>query len=353
MKLKGVLKKAITPALVCASAALVAVVFSATRPKGIPVRYDADGAITEQEEKDVLDLFENGSGKTYNATIRNLVNDFDVFVEREFSEEGLGSNRIRDDLHVVVNNEKTIEKCGEMPVGCYQWLNSTIYLRESYFPVDLIGNLEHEIGHDIRGWLITLRELPSQANEFYAFFKMYSLNRNIGAEYAVNVMPPGYWEAFQKECNISSREWPYMLGATGFLAEANLSNGNLETAMDRIFNKSRWALEDEIYSTINKYSNICEAYREEARKLVNQQGFRSDMEKHMPSFEAEQFIRYLNLRLDYKKLYNDNDISSDEIYKFIADSLWLVLNKNANPVFSKEAMELFEILTDKYVDQPK
>ena len=130
--------------------------------------------------------------KEYDNTISGLVNDYNVFLVNQFKWK---NNLINDRLHIVISNNKDIEKsCNIDPWygGCYKGTNSTIYLKECS-PVGMLEGIEHEIGHSLRVMPRDnnyLKELPSQANEFYAYFRLNSLNRTIGTYYVEHNNPP-------------------------------------------------------------------------------------------------------------------------------------------------------------------
>ncbi|MFA5887828.1 MAG: hypothetical protein WC852_03910 [Candidatus Nanoarchaeia archaeon] len=288
-----------------------------TVPEGAAVKTKADGVITKEEESEIASYLTYGKPQVFNSledviktinagpitkeydnTISGLVNDFNVFLVNQFKWK---NNKIGDRLHIVISNNKNIEKsCNINPWygGCYKGTNSTIYLKECS-PVGMLEGIEHEIGHSLRNMPRDnnyLKELPSQANEFYAYFRLNSLNRTIGTYYAKNNSPTAM-EYVSTECKPDSRAVPYMLGALGFLVQANKAEGDLELAMQNVLNAGISQLEKDTKDSVSKYGNMCLAYKGEYENLLKQPEFAAGMETNMSKEEAQAFINLLYTKI--------------------------------------------------------
>lgn len=265
------------------------------QPDGVPVKAEADGIVAQAEESEITGYFSNGRGNEYNNTISGLVNDFDVFLAREFG----GGSRIDEDLHIKIESDEEVADDCDMSTwysGCYRDINSTIYL-EPGSPERLFGGIEHEIGHSLRSMPgVSLKELPSQANELYAYFRLYSFNRMIGMHYAKDSKPASREYIFA-ECKPDKKMVPYMLGAIGFLVQANKAEGDLELALHNVLTAAESQLEKDTKDAISGYDNMCKAYIGEYERLLQQPGLIANMEKHMQKEEAEAFINLLHSKI--------------------------------------------------------
>lgn len=285
-----------------------------TVPEGDYVKAEADGIITPEEEKTISEYLKNGEPRVYTSradildeiakgpvtekydnTIRELVNEYNEFLASEIK---WNRNPIGDNLHIYISShDETVNKCNidKWYGGCYRSWNSTIYL-PILSPIELFEGIEHEIGHSLRSMPYNnnyLMELPSQANEFYAFFRLYNLNKEIGKYYAANNKPTAM-EYVKKECNIEEKALPYMLGAIGFLVQANKAEGNLELAMRNVILAPESQLEKDTKDAISEYENICKAYIGEYEQLLQQPGLLSGFEQHMNEDEAKEFLKLLS-----------------------------------------------------------
>ena len=285
-----------------------------TVPEGAAVKAKADGVITPEEESSITGYLTYGKPQVFNSleetinagpitkeydnTISGLVNDYNAFLVNQLKWK---NNLISDRLHIVISNNKDIEKsCNINPWygGCYKGTNSTIYLKECS-PVGMLEGIEHEIGHSLRNMPRDnnyLKELPSQANEFYAYFRLNSLNRTIGTYYVEHNNPPAM-KFVSKECKPDSRAVPYMLGAIGFLVQANKAKGDLELALQNVFNADISQLEKDTKEAVSKYGNMCLAYSGEYESLLKQPEFAAGMERHMSKEEAQAFINLLYTKI--------------------------------------------------------
>lgn len=285
-----------------AGATICTVEYVKAMPDGVPVKAEADGVVTQEEESTIKDYFLNGKGNEYNSAISGIVNDYNQFLVKGL---GWGRNPINDDLHIYISShEETIDKCDidSWYGGCYRNENSTMYLQESS-PIELFEGIQHEAGHSLRSMPHDnnyLKELPSQANEFYAFFRLYSLNREIGRYYAANNTPTAR-EHIKSGCKVEEKAIPYLLGAIGFLVQANKAEGDLELAMKNVLNSPESMLEKDTREAVSDYGgNMCDAYFEEYEMLLNKEGFFNSIAENATKEEAEYFISLLSARAQPK-----------------------------------------------------
>lgn len=301
-----------------------------TKPEGVQLWAEADGKLTAEERIQ----FDNIHGKVvneYNPVIRSFVNDFDVFIAKEFEAKGLPSNRFDEDMHIVIVEHNRIGSvCPEDAGGCLKKMKDTIYM-ENYGPEGIMACIWHEAGHSFRNSSDSpyLRELFSESNEIYSKMKMYCFDRELGIEHINETLKPNIWG-----CEPDEKELPYVLGEIGFFVQANKAKGDLERALYNILNDRQtngtWegikafftgdegCLECDTQNAVRQYPDLCSAYYGEYRKLIEQPYFIEGFQRHMSMADAQELMEYLRLMLDYGEannriFYTNNYLSWEEI----------------------------------------
>lgn len=307
-----------------------------SRPEGVQLKAEADGFLTAKEKKETLEIFNsNESVESYNPALKSFVNDFDVFIANENKARGFPTNRFDEDIHVLItDNDKINSACGEWGAGCWNHINNTMYLdySDSFWITHAIW---HEAGHNLRYHYEPVKELFSQSNELYSKMKAYCFDQEIGINFlnATLTAPANY-------CKPNERHLPYALGNIGFLAQANKAEGDLERALHNILNDrqtdgildsieafftgAEGCLECDMQNAARRYPDLCSAYYNEYRKLVDLPHFIEGFQRHMSRDDAQELMEYLRLRLDFSIAYNtatgdNNNISLDEIFSGIGE----------------------------------
>lgn len=340
------------------SLAIAGITYYVTRPEGVQLRAEADGVLTKEEEKQMLDFLDSYDGiESYSPVLKSFVNDFDVFAAREFEARGLPSNRFDKDIHILIaDNNKIDSVCGEWAGGCWSKTNSTIYLRNDSDPFWTATTINHEIGHSLRTTVDSpeLDELSSQSNELYTKIKMYCFNKEIGTEYINSTLEVSHSRDFKE------RSLPYILGNIGFLVQANKTKGDLERALYNILNDrqddsiiqglvsfftgSEGCLECDTQNAVRQYPSLSNAYYSEYRKLIEQPHFVEGLLRHRGMAETHEMIEYLRLRLDFSKAYSaaiaeDNNISLNEIFRGFRERANAFIQYTNKPSLEKSVHE--------------
>lgn len=323
-----------------------------SRPDGIPLKAEADGILTAEEQERAEGYFVGNIRDANMNDLKAFINDFDVFTAKEFEESGLEANMIDEDLHIspLQGLANIICKRGS---ACYAGIRSTIYIRQKFNrlndELNLLEIIEHEIGHTHNFFMTFsdyLDELPSQSNEMYSMLKMYSFNKAIGAEYVLQTFDPEI-STWKKNCISSEGTERYILGRIGFLVQANKAKGNLEQALYNVFNESRWSLGSDSEDTIGKYGSLSLAYFGEYEKLLQQPLFIDGLEKHMSHNEAQEFISYLQVWAGYEKyqlLKGERTLKA--AYDIFKENAEFFLQHSNNPLLVDKLTEkLWELQT--------
>lgn len=301
MALKSWLKKA---------AVILPLAFSAGcdyfAPNGMPVKQDADGVLTAEEERGAKEALETKSYINDFASFRPLANDFNVYADNNFRQQGLLSVRFSDDLHIsFVDN--TADYCDTnnpwVSPACSKSFNSTLYFkRDNFKQLYFLRTFHHEIGHQMRadGY-----EFSSEANKAYFLLNIYGFNKIIGSAFAdLAFSPPSaiensdgtytYCQPVNEYMAGDFRKY-YGYGDLGFLIMANSLDGNLEKAVDKIMRAPRLYLEHLLDNAAAAYGNMCEAMVGEYGKLLQNQNFQAKLKERMSNEEMLEYIAYLRL----------------------------------------------------------
>lgn len=287
-----------------------------TKPEGTQLWVEADGKLTA-EERIQFDKIQGWVVNEYNPVIRSFVNDFDVFVAKEFETKGLPSNRFDEDMHIViVEHNKIGSVCPEDSAACLKRIKDTMYM-QNYGPKGIMSCIWHETGHSFRENSDSpyLRELFAESNELYSKMKMYCFDRELGIEFINESLELNAWS-----CEPDKEDLPYVFGGIGFLVQANKTKGDLERAIYNILNDRQtngtWdgikafftgaegCLECNTQNAIRQYPDLCSAYYGEYRKLIGQPHFIEGFQKHMSQTDAQELMEYLGLMLDYGEANN-------------------------------------------------
>lgn len=299
-------------------------------PKGEYVKQDADGIMTAEEGRVMENKFlviERVKGFT--PEMKNFVNDFDVFAEREFLANGLDSYRFSSRLNI--SWESFWEKLVDVSRTSYHFSDSLIIVKNEYGgTVDFAATFHHEAGHAKAGLFSSMSEYPSMAYEFYSLLRMYSLNRGVGSIYL------DYNFSGISNNLGGTKDVPYKYGTLNFLVQANKEKGNLEKAVAGIFDSYRFFVDysDEVNNVVSEYGSFPNAFFGMFEKLIQQPDFKQGLERHMPSWQAEEYIDFLHIKaLSMRIPDNMNKVLNNFIEKYKD-------NSDYNPYFMQEAMYL-------------
>lgn len=272
-------------------------------PRGEQIKQNADGVITSEERESILGSIARPL-TAYTKPLAGLLNDFEEFKAREFEAKGIPAHRFDDDLHVDFSDSGARFWCGNRAGACFNWKNDTVFVPENMHNfIEGLYGLEHEIGHANRttflgipiGKTVSTMEVESTANAMYSALRMYSLDKIVGAEYAVSA-------AWFYNCNAPSEEaFPYILGHIGFLVQANKAGGDLEKAMHRLLTEDEAVLAQDTSQVVSKYNNYCSAFFGQYDKLLRQDTFFRDIEKHVGYEDATEFVHFLWLALIHEQ----------------------------------------------------
>ncbi len=274
-------------------------------PEGQKAKHDADGKISVQEHNSIKRLFESKEGvQYYDSTTRAFVNDVDLYLKQEFSDEGLSLRGITDGLHIYLteNNQGLAKKYKEvylskMPrsFNAFYGLNKTIYMSKNTSSDDiaLTPNISlkkfyelffHELGHHNR---YQTNEYGSKANESYAQMKLYNLNRKLGKQTIIGSL------CFLPDKSADQYFEEYDYGCMNYIVQANKFGGNLEKGLDHVLTAPLDTMEKDLESVLEAHSSISDAYLSEFQKLIFSQGFRKsfdDLDKNEFS-EMRDFLQ--------------------------------------------------------------
>lgn len=328
-------------------------------PEGVAVKQNADGVLTQEEAAEAESaLGVNGKVKDF-VPFLNFVNEADVFRVNELEKQGLPGHRFSDDLHVyMVKDEAEMKEKYEfgnrpwVPPAFHGDTNSTLYIISDYYmPPEFMLSFLHEAGHDIRN---DAYEFPSEANRNYFAFRAYAMNRRIGsvfADYAFrNPMPKMKGEDVGKYCQpvdeYLSGDFHRYYGYADleFLIQANLANGNLEKAFDKIMRSPMLYLEASTKSVAENYPDMCSAMLGEFETLIEQPAFRQELLQHVSRDEADAYVAFLRLsamdKIGYL-LLDDGLITRQEWLSSLAERANKVIDmQTGNPFFHSRAISV-------------
>jgi len=246
-------------------------------PEGIRIKAEADGVISEEEESELVSIIDNKEKiDELNKPIQNFVNDYEEFIINDFSRQGIHHGSFDDNLHhFMVKDYDELKakyerggfakKPGDMS-AYHSSPNNTVYMVKGDYLFQFLTIFEHEVGHSKR---LQSREFMSMANEDYAAFKLYALNKKIGAHYLENSLI--FFPDRKIDLALGDREY-YTIGAMAFILEANRYDGNLEKAMERIQTTPTLHLEKEVYAMAARYESMREAYFAEGNEMIFSRG---------------------------------------------------------------------------------